>query len=149
MQKKLSLAIALTVYSTASFAQEAFVAQVGQVLVSTPAAPSIGPVTISQLTGSLPAVQVVTLPDLTSYLPLVPDGGPIADVNQTGTTHRGTIQQTGVHAAIIMQSGTNNVAAISQTNGSVNRASIIQTASNVSAGIVQRGSNNSAVIIQN
>lgn len=140
-------------------AQEAFLQQVSVggagVSVSLPQ-PQARPLDVAQLSTTLAAELTAPRPaalygsiDLSAY-PLVPaaSGAAYADVSSTGNNNTVEMMQVGVHAASVLQTGNNNMAAVMQT-GSGNRASVYQSGNGHSAMVSQSGRNNRALIVQN
>ncbi|WP_172794900.1 hypothetical protein [Loktanella sp. 3ANDIMAR09] len=152
MKKAVIFAVGMSLFPQFLAAQDAFVAQVGDLRVST-TAPVSQQITVASIQASVPTV----MPDRAgiaagfddSLLPAVADARPYANVAQTGTNHSASITQGGLHAALIQQTGMGHMATITQTGGTMNRAAIIQASSNATAGISQFGSRNRALIIQN
>lgn len=138
--------------STFVTAQEAFVTQVGAVTVTTPVPTRASPTVLNlqaQIAAIAPVPQDARAEFRIDLLPAVPTTSAIAEVQQTGTGHQAGIDQQGLQAALIRQSGANNTAMIQQGGGTLNRAAIIQSSSSGQAQIRQSGSNNMAYIVQN
>ena len=150
---KISLVAATLLVPHTALASDAFLTQVSAgpatiTIDAQPAAQSADAV-LAQLDLTPPQVSApVDVPDLRAYpVPSVPAEGAFADVASLGDNNTATIMQTGLHAALIRQTGNLNTASILQS-GQANTAAIYQNASNATAMIAQTGRNNSALIVQ-
>jgi hypothetical protein len=151
LKKIIIIAAALIGSASSVTAQEAYFAQIGQISVSINAPIPVG-LSVADIQAQLALVISETLVVRAKFnvdlLPEMPTIAPTSDIGQTGFGHSAAVQQQGIQAALIRQSGNSNTASIQQRGGAMNRASVIQASSNAQAHIVQNGSNNMAYIVQ-
>lgn len=155
---KLSYAAATALVAmlpTTSFAQEAFIAQIGgpdTFLSATISLPSTPSVDLSPIVTSLTAPTLAApAPSFdTSAFPIIElsDTGSRAEVLSNGDNNTASILQFGINAASISQTGFQLSATVSQT-GAGNRASVYQTGRGNTALVSQTGSGNTALVVQN
>lgn len=152
MKKVFSLACFVLSLASHAGAQEAFVAQVGSMTVSAsaPVQVDISVDSIHSTTlGNIPVAVSVNTDFQDNLLPGIPSSGAIAHILQSGNSNSASIAQDDLQSALIAQTGRFSSATIQQGAGALNRAAIFQSSNFATASVLQHGSGNRAVIVQN